>query len=224
LLKPLALLAVLLVVVPPAAAVRPPPGEALVYRIERNGAKIGRHEVWIDRRDDGTDISVQFKVRVKFAFITAFRMDHQAHERWTPDGALASLVAHTSRSSGDFDVKVAPNGTGYKVWVNGEEHHAPPDMAPSSFTLAHALFDGKEKRITLLDTLSGAQKPSLITPMGMRELDIDGKRMSFPYYEITWLETGEITHRIWMHEDGAFVRLGLTTKDGHYIEYFRQTL
>jgi hypothetical protein len=42
------------------------------------------------------------------------------------------------------------------------------------------------------------------------------------YYEITRLDTQDVTHRIWYDETDAFIQVGLKTKDGHYVEYRRQ--
>ncbi|MFZ5609750.1 MAG: DUF6134 family protein [Pseudomonadota bacterium] len=204
-----------------------PRGEVqIVYRIERNGQAIGSHHVTLRQSEDGLySVDIAFSIRVKFAFITAFKMDHRASEVWTADGALLDLRAVTERKSGRFDVHVSAAGKdGFRVTVNGETMPAPASLVPSSMTFAQRLFDGAVHRFVLLDTLSGGQKPSTIFYRGMEAVDIDGRAMAADYFEILLDKTNSITHRIWRAGDGSFLKLGLATKDGHYIEYIRTTL
>lgn len=214
-----------------SASSAPPPPEVvtnqhkITYRIERNGQDIGRHQVVVT--DDGNghfNVDIQFKIRVKFAFITAFKMDHKAHEVWTKDGDLLDLEAFTDRKSGNFEVSVLPQPEGYIVSVNGEENLIEEELTPTSFTFPAPLFTGEEKQVLLLDTLSGNLKPSTIRPMARQEVENNGQTFISDYYEITFDETGETTHRIWVDDDLTFIKLGLFTKDGHYIEYYRESM
>lgn|GEM_PF-3337953 len=195
------------------------------YRIERKGKKIGRHEVLRRQDEDGRyHVDISFSIRVKFAFITAFKMDHQASEIWSADGQLLDLKAFTDRKSGQFDVKIRPteDESQYNLEVNGETEVAPAHLMPTSFTFPQGLFVGEERSVLLLDTLSGFLKPSTIHPQDQVTLDVGGRSHQVDYYEITYDETGDVTHRIWVDGDLTFVKLGLFTKDGHYIEYFRE--
>lgn len=202
-------------------ASRPDP-DAVIYRIERKGSDIGRHEVAMTRRDGQVQVDIAFKIRVKVAFLTVFKMDHHAHEVWTEDGALKALHALTERSSGTFRVDVAPNGEGFKVMVNGDETVAPPDVVPTSFSFARGLFGDLAVQVTLLDTLSGNQKPSFIQPLDRQSLTLDnGAVVETRYFEIVRTDTGQLTHQIWVDDDGTMLKLGLFTKDDQYIEYHR---
>ncbi|GAB4138613.1 MAG: hypothetical protein Tsb0016_04650 [Sphingomonadales bacterium] len=203
-------------------ASRPDP-DAVVYRIERKGSTIGRHEVVMTRQGDKVQVDIAFKIRVKVAFLTVFKMDHNAHEIWTDNGGLQALHALTERASGTFRVDVAPNGDGYKVEVNGDMSAAPKDVMPTSFSFARDLFGNVAVSVTLLDTLSGAQKPSFIMPLGNDWLPGPDGEASVPvrYYEIVKIDDGRLTHRIWVDRAGNLLKLGLFTKDEQYIEYLR---
>lgn len=216
-----ALLCALFIASATSMASRPAP-DAVIYRIERKGSTIGRHEVTMTRQDGQVQVDIAFKIRVKVAFMTVFKMDHQAHEVWTEDGDLRALHALTERSSGTFQVDVAPDGAGYKVVVNGDETQAPPNVVPSSFSFARDLFGKTAVQVTLLDTLSGNQKPSFIQPLNNEVLTLeDGRTLDAEYFEIVRTDTGQLTHRIWVGEGGVLLKLGLFTKDDQYIEYHR---
>ncbi|MGD8327371.1 MAG: DUF6134 family protein [Sphingomonadales bacterium] len=198
---------------------------SITYRIERKGKTIGHHRVVRTQDEQGRyHVDISFSIRVKFAFITAFKMDHQASELWTSDGKLLNLHAFTDRKSGQFDVRVNPlnDEDGFNLVVNGKQEVAPPELTPTSFTFPQALFVGEERPVLLLDTLSGFLKPSTIHPHDKVELELDGRTIETDYYEITYDETGDVTHRIWVDDNLTFLKLGLFTKDGHYIEYFRE--
>lgn len=200
---------------------------AISYRIERKGKKIGRHQVVRHMDEEGRyHVDISFSIRVKFAFITAFKMDHQASEIWSPDGELLDLKAFTNRKSGQFDVRIRPidGREEFNLEVNGEKETVPSHFMPTSFTFPEGLFIGEEVSVLLLDTLSGFLKPSTIHPQNEVSIELDGQVHLVDYYEITHDETGDVTHRIWLDNDLTFVKLGLFTKDGHYIEYFRENV
>lgn len=197
----------------------------LHYKIYRKGKGIGDHFVSFQRDGDVAQIDIQFKIRVKFLGITAFQMDHAASETWCfAPLSLQSLAAVTDRSSGTFRVTVGSNDDGYQIDVNGEGVPAPTEFVPTSFAVAKHLFEQESKNVVLLDTLSGILRPSRIDFKTVAAED------AFPmavgavrYYEIIRLDTQEVTHRIWYDETDAFVQVGLKTKDGHYVEYRRQS-
>ncbi|MGD1955136.1 MAG: DUF6134 family protein [Sphingomonadales bacterium] len=206
------------------AGLTPADSTQLHYKIYRKGKTIGDHRVSVRLDEAHAFVDINFSIRVKFLGITAFRMDHQASERWKLlPVALEAMSATTDRSSGTFVVEVGEGEEGYDVVVNGETSEAPLQVMPTSFTLARLLFDTSDKDVVLLDTLSGILRPSRIHYRKFDEdLDVEGVLGTVNYYEITRRDTGEITHRIWYDEGDAFVQVVLTTKDGHYVEYRRQ--
>lgn len=210
----------------PSDPARLQPDQKLHYKIFRKGKLIGDHYVALRVSEVQAHIDIEFAIRVKFLGITAFKMDHKASERWAlKPRTLEALTAVTDRSTGTFKVTVDAAESGYEVLVNGAESQAPEQVVPTSFTLASHLFDEADKDVVLLDTLSGVLRPSRIhyrkkeaSPM------FDGAVGAVRYYEIKRMDTGDVTHRIWFDETEAFFQVGLKTKDGHYVEYRRQSV
>lgn len=201
------------------------PDQTLHYKIFRKGKPIGDHHVALRLDDVQAHIDIEFAIRVKLLGITVFKMDHKASERWAlAPRTLEALTAVTDRSSGTFKVSVDVAESGYEVFVNGAESQAPDQVVPTSFTLASHLFDETDKDVVLLDTLSGVLRPSRIY---FRKIDdsakFDGAVGDVRYYEIKRMDTAEVTHRIWFDETEAFFQVILKTKDGHYVEYRRQS-
>lgn len=196
----------------------------LHYKIYRKGKRIGDHYVSFKRDGNAAQIDIEFSIRVKFLGITAFKMDHKASEAWSlAPLSLDSLSAVTDRSSGTFHVTVDSGDSGYEIDVNGEGVAAPNDFVPTSFTVAKHLFSPESKEVILLDTLSGILRPSRIDFRALAKAkDFPSAVGDVRYYEITRLDTRDVTHRIWYDETDAFIQVGLKTKDGHYVEYRRQ--
>ncbi|MEM7570329.1 MAG: DUF6134 family protein [Pseudomonadota bacterium] len=201
------------------------PDQTLHYKIFRKGKSIGNHHVTVTMEGDDALVDVSFAIRVKFLGVTAFRMDHSASERWAlSPRTLKMLSAVTDRSSGTYEVTLDAIDEGYEMRVNGEPKQAPDEVVPTSFTLANHLFTDTNTDVVLLDTLSGILRPSRIHFRGLAEpSDYQNATGSVRFYEITRLDTGETTHKMWFDEEEAFLKVGLKTKDGYYVEYRRQT-
>lgn len=200
------------------------PDELLHYKIFRKGKSIGDHHVTVTLAGDEAIVDIRFAIRVKFLGVTAFRMDHNASERWAlSPRTLKTLSAVTDRSSGTYEVTVDAVEDGYEMRVNGESKEAPNQVVPTSFTLANHVFNGTDTDVVLLDTLSGILRPSRIHYRGLANAsEHENAKGSIRFYEITRLDTGETTHKMWFDDEDAFLKVGLKTKDGHSIEYRRQ--
>lgn len=209
---------------PDVTATQTDDNKALHYKIFRKGNSIGDHYVTLHQEKDLADISIEFSIRVKFLGITAFKMDHQANERWRLEPrTLEALNAVTDRSSGTFEVTVDVRDEGYEVGVNGAQSMAPEEIVPTSFTLASHLFQQVDREVILLDTLSGILRPSRIHYRRVEDTVAFANAIgTVHYYEIVRLDNDDVTHRIWFDETEAFLQVGLKTKDGHYVEYRRQ--
>src|SRR3981081_3562651 len=82
----------------PTAA--PPPGatqpaaETLEFAIMRNGEQIGTHKIELRRTGKNTSVNVAINIEVKILFVTAYRFQHLATERWV-NGRLFALNCET---------------------------------------------------------------------------------------------------------------------------------
>lgn len=78
----------------------------IVFSMDRKGKTIGNHSVRYTPLEDGTlQVDVTIAIKVKFAFITAYRYEHRNTEIWSADGE--TLLA--------IDVETNNNGTNIKI-------------------------------------------------------------------------------------------------------------
>lgn len=192
---------------------------SLRYEVTRKGQVIGRHE--IDYRfgdDDQITIQITARMRVKFAFITAFRLDHRASELWR-DGQLVELRSETRRNKKALTVSVEAREDHLAVITADGTAIAPLDLVPTSFTKDDIWITEGTKDIMLLDTLSGAQRPSTLAVSGLVDFEVNGSTMPVRHYTITNNETGKLSHEFWIDEEGYAMRIHLITKDGQSLFY-----
>ena len=72
---------------PPASA--QPAAETLQYVIMRKGEQIGTHKFEFHRTGKETSVNIETNVEVKVLFVTAYRFQHVANERWVNERLVA---------------------------------------------------------------------------------------------------------------------------------------
>lgn len=209
----------------PARAVDTPPAEStLVYTIERKGDTIGEHRVEYALRPDGErDIEISAKIRVKFAFLTVYRLDHVGHELWQ-DGHLLRMTTNTLKNNERDQVLLRVVDGHYVVETEDGERTAPLDLVPSSFTKPGFWIDGGEKPFLMFNTLTGEIRESRLEFSGRERLTLDGQAFDTRHYTILNLEKNALSHEVWVDDAGYLVRAHLVTKDGHSLYYTKSEL
>jgi len=209
----------------PARAVDTPPADSvLVYAIERKGDRIGEHSVSYALQPDGeTDIEIAAKIRVKFAFLTVYRLDHVGHELWQ-DGHLLRMTTNTLKNNERDSVLLRAADGHYVVETEDGERTAPLDLVPSSFTKPDFWIEAGEKRFLMLNTLTGDIRESRLEFNGREQLMLEGQAFDTRNYKVFNLERDALSHEFWVDDAGYLVRAHLVTKDGHSLYYIKSEL
>lgn len=204
----------------PAVAVdREPDGSKMTFTIERKGNPIGYHVITYGASESGARVvEIEARIRVKLAFITVYRLDHSGEELWA-ESQLLNMVTSTRRNNEREDVALRAGEDFFVLEANGEQQTAPLDLVPSSFTTPDFWIDDGSKDFILLDTLSGALRPSRLTYGGRVALEIDDQAFDTRYYRIENLELGTLSHEFWIDDAGHLVQGHLLTKDGESLYY-----
>ena len=71
--------------------------ETIRFAIVRNGEQIGTHTMEISRAGPETSVKILTDLNVKVLFITAYRLQHKATERWV-EGRLVALNSNTDNN------------------------------------------------------------------------------------------------------------------------------
>ena len=77
------------------------------FRVLLDGRDIGRHTFTREEAADGARVVSEARFDVRFLFVTAYRYEHRAEERWR-DGCLVSLEARTDDNGARKDVRLQP--------------------------------------------------------------------------------------------------------------------
>ena len=77
------------------------------FRVLLDGREIGRHTFTREEGADGARVLSEAKFEVRFLFLTAYRYDHRAEERWRGE-CLVSLEARTDDNGVRKDVRSQP--------------------------------------------------------------------------------------------------------------------
>ncbi|MEM9878370.1 MAG: DUF6134 family protein [Pseudomonadota bacterium] len=127
----------------------------IVFAMERKGKTIGAHSVRFTALDDGRlQVDVNIAIKVKFAFITAYRYEHHNQEIWSADGkTLLSVRSQTYDNGKTYSVRGDHTDDGFVVIdQNGDTADADNPVMPTSYWNAGLLAPG----VAVLNTQKGS--------------------------------------------------------------------
>jgi Family of unknown function (DUF6134) len=192
----------------PAPAAQVPAG-TLRYAILRNGDQIGTHTIEINRTGPETNVRVNTDLTVTVLFVTAYRLQHSATERWVKDQLMA-FTSTTDNNGTRHKVTASGGASGLEVNVDGTTSKVDKNVVPESLWNPEML-----KRKTAFNTLDGQVETVTVTDGGMEELSIDGRAVKAHRYAIK----GKFSQDVWYDERGRLVQVKLIGSDGSVISY-----
>jgi hypothetical protein len=193
----------------PAAKVAAQPTETLRFAIMRNGEQIGTHAIEISRKGAETDVRVTTDLTVKVLFVTAYRLQHSATERWM-NGQLVALDSTTDNNGVRHNVSAIRAASGLKVEADGKTSHVDQNVFPASLWNPELV-----RRKAALDTQDGHVDPISVTDDGSEDLRLGAQALKAHHYEIK----GRYSQDIWYDERGRLVQVKLIGSDGSEISY-----
>lgn|GEM_PF-3164706 len=110
------------------------PAAQLEFDMLRKGKDIGDHSISYHLTDAHLIVDVNIKIKVKFAFITAFKYIHHNREVWTRDGSqLLSIETKTNDNGREFLVNGRQVDGGFEVSTGEVVYMAEPGITPTSY-------------------------------------------------------------------------------------------
>ncbi len=189
------------VLVGATAVAAPSPAETLRFAIMRNGEQIGTHAIEISRT--GPEISV------KVLFITAYRLQHSATERWV-NGQLVAFDSTTDNNGVHHKVSATRGTSGLEVQADGKTRRVDQNVLPASLWNQELM-----RRKIAFDTQDGQVDPISVTDNGTEDLSFGSRALKAHHYEIK----GRYSQDIWYDERGRLVQVKLIGSDGSVISY-----
>ena len=179
----------------PATSVAAQPIETMRFAIMRNGEQIGTHAIEISRKGPETNVHVATELAVKVLFVTAYRLQHSATERWMND-QLVALDSTTDNNGVRHKVSASRSMSGLEVEADGKTSHVDQNVFPASMWKPELM-----RRKMALDTQDGQIDPISVTDDGLEDLRLGAQALKAH----TRSRAG--THRIFgMMNAGAWCR------------------
>jgi hypothetical protein len=195
---------------PPAQAPAPQvPAGTLRYAILRNGDPIGTHTIEIGRTGQETNVRITTDLTVTVLFVTAYRLQHSATERWVKD-QLVAFNSTTDNNGTRHKVTATGGASGLEVNADGNTSKVDKNVVPESLWNPDML-----KHKTAFSTQDGLVETLTVTDAGAEELSIDGRTIKAHRYGVK----GRFTQDVWYDERGRLVQVKLIGSDNSVISY-----
>nr|WP_281017788.1 MULTISPECIES: DUF6134 family protein [unclassified Minwuia] len=185
-------------------------GSDIRFSVWRKDRQIGTHTVQFRRDGDLVDVQIDFRARVKFLGITAYRFEYGSSSVW--DGAaLQSLDASVNDDGTQAEVSARRFGGEVVVDGSGGLRRVEGALFPSNHW--HPGIIGQTR---VLNTLTGHLASVSINAKGQERVETaHGYVMADRY-----LYTGDLHDvDVWYDAAGRWVKLRFLTKGGERIEY-----
>jgi hypothetical protein len=192
---------------PPASA--QPAAETLQYAIMRKGEQIGTHKVELRRTGKETSVNVETNVEVKVLFVTAYRFQHTATERWM-NGHLVALDSETDDNGTQHKLTVALKGAALQVDADGAAAQVDKNIIPASLWNPELV-----RQSVMLDTQNGQVMPISVVDGGSEQVTVESGPAMAHHYTIK----GKFSQDVWYDSRGRLVQSQLVAKDGSVISY-----
>ena len=202
----------------PSPLIRSPLAQADLYpedysfTVYRKGKKIGRHDVEFTRKGNALTVYNDLRLRVKFLFVTAYKLDYESTEIWQ-NGELTSVVAKVNDNGRKLDMGggVTEASFGWQD-IYGEQNMLPRggEYFPTNHWFVSVLDETQ-----LLNTLTGKLINVGITSEGYEEIETEDG----PLLAERFRYSGDLNTLVWYDEKGRWVGLEFYGKDGSAIQY-----
>jgi uncharacterized protein DUF6134 len=185
------------------------PAETMRFVIMRNGEQIGTHAIEINRAGAETNVRITTDLTVKVLFVTAYRLQHSATERWV-NGQLVAFNSMTDNNGVRHKVSASRSAAGLEVEADGKTSRVDQSVFPASLWNAELM-----RRKAAMDPQDGQVDPISVTDDGTEDLNLGAGALKAHHYEIK----GRYTQDVWYDERGRLVQVKLIGSDGSVISY-----
>lgn len=180
------------------------------FEITRNGDPIGTHVIEVNRSGNEFLVSVVTDLTVKVLFVTAYRLQIAASERWA-NGRLIALNSTSNNNGARHVVSAAARGSRLEVTVDGKESiFVDSNVMPNSFWNAEFL-----RRPIMLDAQDGQVMPVSVRDLGEEDLTINASVIRARRYTVT----SRYSQDVWYDDQSRLVQARLVARDGSVITY-----
>lgn len=179
------------------------------FRVLLDGREVGSHRYTLE--PSGADILLRSAARfdVRFLFVTAYRYDHDAEERWQ-DGCLKSLASRTDSNGRQVAVNATSGRNGLEVKrTAGRDLHG-------GCIMSFAYWDPRILEADrLLNSQTGELVPVQVTDQGTETVTVRGAERPATRHRISG---PGLSIDLW-YADGRWVALEALADGGRRLRY-----
>jgi hypothetical protein len=179
------------------------------FRVTLDGREIGSHRYTLEPGGQGAVLRSQADFDVRFLFVTAYRYDHEAVERWQ-DGCLRALDSRTD-TNGEVIAVNAVAGSGGLAVARPEGRDVHSGCVRSFAYWDRQLLDSER----LLNSQTGELVPVQLIPQGQERVRVRGADRLASRYR---LSGPDLQIDVW-YADGEWVGLEALTDGGRRLRY-----
>ena len=208
------LFAALWIALPTASAVQPevlsPNLKEWNFDVFLGGDRIGYHRFQLLQDDGREQVVSEASFKVKFAFITLYKYQHNNTETWQDD-CLLSLESRTNANGKRLFVRGAIEGGAFEIKATGLRDAA--EGCVKSFAYWNADFLDEAH---LLNSQTGEILPVEVEVMEEEVLSVRGEAVPAQRFR---LRAKDLQLDLWYSSDREWLGLRSTTNDGRTISY-----
>lgn len=182
---------------------------SLSFTVLRNGDPIGKHEYTFKESGARTFVDIVTDIKVKIAFITAYRFEHEAKEEWFKD-KLIKTSSKTNDDGDDHFLRVTKTKSALNIVGDGKESTAEYGIMPASLWNPETI-----KHTSLLNTLDGHIMSVNVDDLGTEDVPVKGEMVKAQHYRLS----GDLERELWFDDRGLLVQVSFKGDDGSDISY-----
>ena len=183
--------------------------ETIRFAIVRNGEQIGTHVVEISRAGQETSVKIATDLDVKVLFVTAYRLQHRATEKWV-DGRLVAMSSNTDNNGTRHRVSVSETAAGIEIHADGKSSKADSSLVPGSLWNLELLH-----RKVMLDAQDGQILPLSVVDHGQQQVTVKSHVLKAHHYTLK----SKWTQDVWYDDQDRLVKASLIASDGSEVLY-----
>lgn len=186
--------------------------------LERNfavlwkGDEVGFHRIAIEPDQDGASavVSAAIEIKVKVAFVTAYRFNHQSREVWR--GGLIESIEGVTDDDGE-EVIVKGRRVGDDLEIEGP---GGPLLIDSNLPTSNAIWSAKAVTWPeAIDAQYGTLTGWALKPLGRETIEVRAEPLAAEHYEFT---TPYSFGDLWYDDAGILAKFHMV-KEGEEIDY-----
>jgi hypothetical protein len=172
--------------------------------------KVGKHIFTISEAGGVKHVQSQASFKVKILFISAYRYEHIAAERWT-DNCLVEIDASTNANGKRIQVSGEHTGAGFLV----ERDDKPIELPECVMTFAYWNPEFLEQP-RLLNPQTGEYVDVRVEEIGDELLEVRGQPVAATRFKLT---ARRVDLTLWYSPDDEWLALESVAKGGRIIRY-----